>query len=103
MDFQEFWKKLSVELKHSKRFKTLIQNKWFEVSSVDTSSIEVIPDSTKESRKIPIWQFQGMWHIMKNDPRNERYLNTNKRYYSFWSYSYINTLIDHVVADQGMK
>ena len=103
MDFQEFWRKLSVELKHSKRFKTLKQSKPFDARCVDTSSIEVIPDSTGESRRIQIEQFQGMWYIMKNEPRSKRYVNTNQRYYSFWNSSYISALIDDVVANQDMK
>ena len=103
MDFQEFWRKLSVELKHSKRFKTLRRNNVFDASCADASSVEVIPDSTRESRRILIEQFQGMWYIMKNEPRSKRYVNSNQRYYSFWNSSYISALIDHIVADQGMK
>lgn len=102
MDFQEFWRKLYAELKHNHNFKTKSQEKSFQANLRDPSTIVVIP-TTDDSRPIPIEQFQGMWNIMKNDVRSERYVNTNKRYYSFWSSSYISALIDHIVADQKME
>ena len=74
MDFQEFWKRLSTKIKHSKRFKTLRRNNSFVAGCADVCSIEIIPDSTRKSRKIPIEQFQGMRYIMKNEPRNKKYI-----------------------------
>ena len=44
-----------------------------------------------------------MRNIMKNDIRSQRYINTDKRYYTFWSSSYINALIDYIVKDQDMQ
>ena len=101
MNFQQFWKKLSIELRQDKKFKTLKRVKIFEASLID-NTIVIKRDSIRV-RTILIKQFQEMWNIMKNDVRNERYINTNKRYYSFWSYSYINALIDHIVKDQNME
>ena len=102
MNFQEFWKKLTNELKNKKKYRTLKYLKIFEAVLVDSNTIIIKRDS-KRVRTITIKQFRGMWEIMKKDVRNERYINTKKRYYSFWSSSYINALIDHVVSDKNME
>ena len=102
MNFQEFWKKLTDELEHQEEYRTLKQSKVFRAVREDSNTINITPDS-KEVRLVPINQFREMWEIMKNDVRSERYINTNKRYYSFWSSSYINALIDHVVSDKNME
>ncbi len=102
MNFQEFWKKLTNELKHQEKYRTLKHSKLFEAVLVDSNTIIIKRDS-KRVRTITINQFQSMWAIMKNDVRNERYINTKKRYYSFWSSSYVNALIDHVVSDKNME
>ena len=103
MNFQQFWKKLSVELKKNKKFKTLRRSNLFNAYILDYQTITVIPNHTKKSRQIKIVEFQGMWNIMKNDIRNERYINSKKRYYSFWSSSYINALIDHIIKEHNME
>jgi len=103
MKFQEFWKVLAAELNTGKKFNTMKSLKPFEARLSDTSAVTVTPQSSGEPRLVPIRQFQEMWEIMKNDMRSERYVNRNKRYYSFWSSSYINKLIDHVVGDQHME
>jgi len=103
MRFQEFWRMLSVELGAGKKFKTLKRLKPFEAWLSEANAVTVTPRSTGEPRRIPAGEFQGMWEIMKGDMRSERYVNTDGRYYSFWSSSYINKLIDHVVGDQNME
>ena len=103
MDFKEFWNKLSVELRHAREFSTLTQQKIFEVQMTCRDTVTIIPRSTGIKRDIPMDQFHGMWDIMKNDIRSKRYVDYNKRYYEFWSSSYISTLIDHVVKDQRME
>ena len=103
MNFQQFWKKLFVELKQNKKFKTLKRSKLFDADIIDYQTIIITPNHTKKPRKIKINEFQGMWNIMKNDIRSERYINSKKRYYSFWSSSYISTLIDYVVKGQNMQ
>ena len=103
MRFEQFWEKLYVELKHSKRFKALKRHTSFEAYFADADTVIVTPDSTKIDRKVSSKEFEGMWNIMKNDIKSQRYVNTNKRYYTFWSSSYINALIDHIVKDQDMQ
>ncbi len=101
MNFQEFWRRLSVELKTNKKFKTLKRSKPFEAYA-DINTITVIPNSNKP-RPVPIKEFQKMWEIMKNHIRSERYVNTNRRYSSSHNSSYISALIDHVVSDHNME
>ena len=103
MRFEQFWEKLYVELGHNKRFRALKRSTSFEVYFADADMVIVTPDSTKIDRKVSRREFEGMWNIMKNDIRSQRHINTNKRYYSFWSSSYINALIDRIVQDQGMQ
>ncbi len=102
MKFQQFWQKLSTEIRYGRKFTTLTRKIEFEASMNDSTTVAVMP-STEIVREIPMEQFQGMWDIMKDDIRTERYVNTNKRYYSYWSSSYISALIDHVVQDQDMQ
>jgi len=101
--FQEFWRALSAELSTRKTFRTMKRLKPFEARLTDMNAVTVTPQSTGIERLVPIGEFQGMWEIMKNDMRSERYVNRNKRYYSFWSSSFISRLIDHVVGDQRME
>jgi len=103
MKFQEFWRTLSAELNAGKTFRTLKRLEPFEARLSEAGAVTVTPQSTGEPRRIPVGEFQGMWEIMKNDMRSERYVNRKHRYYSFWSSSYINRLIDHVVGDQDME
>jgi len=101
--FREFWMALSAELNAPKQFRTLKRLKLFDARLYGRDVVTVTPQSTGEPRLIPVGQFQGMWEIMKNDMRSQRYVNSNRRYYSFWSSAYINKLIDHVVGDQHME
>ena len=111
MNFQEFWKELHVELRHKEKYPTLKRARLFKAAASDPTTINVTP-SSKQVRLVTIGQFQGMWNLMKNDTRGQRYINTKTdpqdpgskgRYYSYWNYSYICALIDHVVGDQDMK
>ena len=103
MEFQQFWSKLSIELRSKKQFHTLKRLSKFEARFQYPDIITVTPASTSITREIPMTQFQGMWNLMKDDLRNERYVNTGKRFYTYWSSSYISTFIDHIVKDQNME
>ena len=103
MDFEEFWGVLSAELRHKRKFSTLVQHKTFEAQMAHKNTVTVLPGSTGTKRPVPMKQFRGMWDIMKNDVKSKRYLHTNERYYDFRSSSYVNALIDHVVGDQRME
>ena len=102
MDFNEFWDTLSVEPEREKEFRTLKRSKACKARITDSDVVTVTPGS-RDEREIPKDQFREMWDIMKDDVRNERYVNTNKRYYKFWSSSYVSALIDHVVGNQSMQ
>ena len=103
VDFEEFWGRLSAELRHGRKFSTLVQKKTFEAQMTHRDVVTVRPGSTGTKRDIPMKQFRGMWDIMKNDVGSKRYVDSNERYYDFRSSSYINALIDHVVKDQRME
>ena len=103
MNFQQFWERLSTEIKTSKTFQTLVQNTEFDVIMTDTSTVQVTPHSTKIPRIVPISQFQDIWNIMKNDPYEKRYISTNKRYDNFWSIVYVCALVDRIVSHQNME
>lgn len=102
MDFREFWTRLIAELARPKKFETLKLSRRFEAVRGDHDAIVITPDQC-DYRSVSIKEFRSMWDIMKNDARRERYVNTNKRYYSFWNSSYVSALIDHIVSDQDME
>ena len=103
MDFEEFWAKLSLDLKVQKEFVTLKRMKKFEAVMADSQTVTVTPSSTKTSRSVPVSMFRQMWDIMKNDIRSERHVGRKGRYSRFWSQSYVNALIDYVVGSQDMR
>ena len=103
MDFDEFWRILSECLKHTKKFKTLTQEKTFEATMTDHETVTVTPDSTSEKRDVKKNEFRQMWDIMKNDKREERYVSRDGRYRDFWNPAYVNALIDYKVGDQDMQ
>ena len=111
MKFREFWKKLHGELGCRTEYQTLKRSRPFKATAIDSSTIIITPGSNQD-RPVPVGQFEGMWNLMKDDVRSQRYVNTKTnpkdpdskpRYYSYWSFSYICALIDHVVADQDME
>ena len=104
MDFEEFWRRLSVELMSPRTFKTLVQSKAFEAEISDRYMlVTVTPESSDIPRDVDVDDFRQMWDMMKDDIRSERYVNRKRRYYDYRSVSYICALIDHVVADQDME
>ena len=103
MKFQGFWRRLCAELQQTKEFQTLKQGKVFEAWAVDTNTIQIVPQSTKIPRPVKIIEFQAMWNMMKNDVRNERYINTKGRYTQFFNPVYVSALVDHIVGDQNME
>ena len=102
MKFQEFWKKLSADIRYHKKFTTLYQNVGFEAIMKSKLVVQVTP-STKRNRDIPIYEFQRMWNIMKNDSYTDRYLNTNGRFFFSKNSSYIRAMIDSIVHDGDMQ
>ena len=102
MDCNEFWANLSVKLKNEKDCRTLKRSKPFKARIKDSNTVIVTPGSG-DARKVTKDQFCRMWSLMKYDSRSNRYINTNKRYYDFWSSSYISALIDCVVGNQNME
>ena len=103
MNFQQFWERLSTEIKTTQTFQTHKRDIKFDAIMIDTRTVQVTPHSSKEPRRVPISQFQDMWKIMKNDPYDKRYIGTNGRYDSFWSSSYVCALVDHIVSHHNME
>ena len=102
MRFQRFWERLSVEIGRGKKFTTLKRGAKFK-AKMEGNKVVATPDSTGMPRNIPISQFEEMWHTMRKDPRNRRYVNIGGRYSHLWNPSYISALTDHIVQDSDMQ
>ncbi len=116
MNFEQFWKKLQLELKQEKEFTTLKQNKKFKVrlGYVEDKLVVLITphDSQIQRGRIPRNEFEGIWNNAKIYSPETRFVNKNKRLESFTNkngtkgksmqVSYIVTLIKHIVRNQEM-
>ena len=116
MDFQEFWKKLQVELKRKKKFKTLTQKKKF-MARIGYVKEKIVVLATPEQSqiqrgRIPYNEFKGVWNNAKKYSKETRFVNKSGRLASFTNnngtkgksknLSYIVTLISHTVKNQDM-
>ena len=102
MEFQEFWVKLSGEIRPSKKFTTMDQKIGFEVRMNGRSAVRVTP-STKKDRDITMNEFQKIWDLMKDDIPDERHISKGGRYSFSVNASYIIAMIDSIVHDGAMQ
>jgi len=117
MKFQEFWKKLKVELKQGKKFETLARNRKFKARLgyvKDDLVVLATPDYSQIQRgRIPYNEFEGVWNNAKKYSKETRFTNKNGRLVSFINkngtkgksknLSYIVTLISNIVKNQDMQ
>ena len=116
MNFQEFWLKLQMELKHTSHFKTK-QGKEFkanlEYNLNGEPVVRIRPKSSGSERgAIPANEFEGVWDKIKTEPYASRFYKITKDLESYTTkngnnggsmqLSYIVPLIKHIVQDQDM-
>ena len=102
MKFQKFWERLSVEIERGKKFTTLKDKAKF-TAIMKGNKVIATPNSSGEPRTISINHFEKMWHIMKKDPRDRRYVSIGGRYSFTLNSSYISALTDFIVQDSNMQ
>lgn len=117
MNFQEFWKKLQVELKQEKKFETLKYKRKFkaylEYNKNEEYVVRVMPESGKIRGPIPSNEFKGIWNDVKKYSNETRFVNKDGRLGSFlrkngersnsMNMSYILKLVQHIVKNQKMN
>lgn len=116
MKFQEFWKRLHAKLTQENEFKTLKQNKKFEVHLEYIKQelvVIVTPESSMIPRQIPINEFEWIWNNARGLSRETRFENNDRQIESYTTKKgevgrsiqipYITKLIDCIVQDQDME
>jgi len=117
MNFNEFWKKLQVELKQEKKFETLKQKRKFQARLEHIKQelvVLITPERSQIQRgRIPYNEFEGIWNDAKKYPHETRFVNKNGRLGSFINkngyegksnnLSYILKLFKLIVRNQDME
>ena len=117
MNFQEFWKKLQLELKQEIEFKTLKRNRKFKAQFDHNKKGDLFVHVTLElgqpRGQMPPNEFEGVWDNLKIISHENRFVNKDNRLESYIKQdgergktvhvSYIIALINHIVKNQKME
>ena len=116
MNFQQFWKKLEIELKDKNNFKTTSQEKKFTAKiqyDEDKESIILITPESQSDRGVTYREFEGVWNNIKSIDKENRFINKDGRLNRYTrkdgmdgktiNLSYIIALIYHIVQNQDMR
>lgn len=102
--FDEFWQKLSIDLKYGKSLKTLKGEGQFDAIMSEGQALINVTPSGGSTRRIKKDEFYKIWDVMKHDNSSDRYVDKDGRYSSNCpDYPYITTLIQRIVGDQVMS
>lgn len=105
MDFDEFWRRLSAKLTTkltSQNIKTLGQSHMFGAVMTGPSTLRILT-ITGDNRTIKRKEFEQMWDVIKDKPKDKRYVSFQGHDNRFKNRVYVRTLISDIVDDRPMQ
>ncbi|MCV0365660.1 MAG: hypothetical protein K5798_00140 [Nitrosopumilus sp.] len=107
ISFEEFWLKLTENLKTVGTYETLTHGNKFSAVALDDRRLKIIRESNPKEPKI-LYQsdFKRIWNVMKKTPLDYRYSNGTQNghvRYNDGNSSVILSLINSIVGNQEIS